>query len=296
MIDFIIIGAQKAGTTTLFQLLNEHPQIFMPAAKELPFFTFDERYAQGLPAYMDEYFGKIPSSCIAGKATPQYLSDPRAAARIAQTLPDVRLIAVLRNPLDRALSHYRMSVRRSIENRTFDQVVRELSASDVAAHVRELETGREAETSCYLAWGEYGRELSAYFSRFPHKHIKIIFTEDLERDPLTVYRDLLAFLGVEEFVPGSLGQRFHEGGTQERMPWLRKAAMIGGIRRLWHLIPGRYRRPVTYWFHQFNIVKERPDESLLSGETGKRLIDYFQPDVQALESLIGRKVPWVQFR
>ena len=294
-LDFVIIGAQKSGTTTLFKLLSEHPEIYMPPGKEVPFFTNDEAYASGLDPYLQELFGGAPSHALWGKATPHYLSDQRASERLWATIPRAKLIAILRDPVDRALSHYRMSVRRGIEERTFDQAISDMLDPKALQAARNLPVGRSSEASTYVVWGEYGRLLDAYFSRFPREQILILFTDELASSPKDTCNRMLIFLGVSPFVPKSLGKRFHEGGTKERFPLVVRLAHEKWIRRLWHAVPLRFRSPMTFWFHQVNIVQEIDTLENYSDQTVKKLQIHYQPDIARLEELIGRKAPWPHF-
>ena len=113
-LDFLIIGAQKSGTTSLFKYLNQHPDIAMPADKEAPYFTNDELYSAGWQHYLGNYFTGYDQELLWGTASPQYMSDLRAAERITRDLPNTRLIAILRNPIERAYSHYLMQKRRGL--------------------------------------------------------------------------------------------------------------------------------------------------------------------------------------
>src|SRR5512134_2872554 len=104
-LDFIIIGAQKAGTTALFRYLRRHPRIYMPLEKEIPFFSDDVLYARGWEQFARRYYGHAPPDRLWGKATPRYMIHPDCPSRIRATMPDTRLIALLRDPIERCISH-----------------------------------------------------------------------------------------------------------------------------------------------------------------------------------------------
>ncbi len=123
---FFIIGAQKGGTTALFEYLRHHPEVYMPPEKEAEFFTGSESDRGGLGRVSSEKFLTSPHEArIAGTASPQYMCDPAVPVRMAARVPDARLIAVLRDPVERAVSHYKMAYRRGDERRSFVQAVRE---------------------------------------------------------------------------------------------------------------------------------------------------------------------------
>src|SRR4051812_47155826 len=103
--DYLIIGAPRSGTTALSKYLAAHPDVFLSNPKELDFFDRQEPTPDALAAYARHFAGATADE-VAGEATPTYLHSPAAVARMAQTVPDARLVAILRNPIDRAYSHY----------------------------------------------------------------------------------------------------------------------------------------------------------------------------------------------
>ncbi|MGH9436648.1 MAG: sulfotransferase family protein, partial [Terriglobia bacterium] len=110
-LNFFVIGAMKAGTTSLHYYLKEHPGLFLPIEKEIPFFAMDELYERGMDWYLDEFFSKAGTGQLLGTVSPPYMLNSKAAERIYRALPDVKLIALLRDPIDRAKSQYKMLVR-----------------------------------------------------------------------------------------------------------------------------------------------------------------------------------------
>lgn len=291
-LDFLIIGAQKAGTTTLFKLLSEHPGIHMPSGKEVPFFTHDDLYEQGLNTYLSQFFGSAPNDKLWGKATPHYLSDPRAPERIAKTLPDIKLIAILREPADRALSHYRMSVRRGFEQRTFEQAIRDMLDVEEIARARELQVGPASETRTYIVRGEYGRLLADYYKRFPSENILVLFTDDLEANPAMVLENIFNFIGVEPFGPAALGKKFHEGGERERFTFHRHLAKLSPVRRIWKAMPPLIRSRIWFWIHLHNLVKNMDSLENYPVSITQSLRDHYIEDEALLEALIKREIPW----
>jgi hypothetical protein len=265
----------------------------MPPAKEVPFFTDDQAFSQGLESYLAAHFKNAPETSLWGKATPHYLSDSRASTRIARELPKVKLIAILRDPSERALSHYRMSVRRGIEHRPFDQAVEQQLKHEQLSAARQLPVGRSSETETYLVWGEYGRLLQPYFDKFSPGNILVLFTSELENDPKRTLDKTVAFLQVDTpHASTLLGKRFHEGGSRERLPWVRALAQVNLIRRIWHTVPKRWRSPATYWFHQYNIVKEQDSLANYNPQTIQRLKDHYREDGRRLCRLLNCEIPW----
>ena len=297
-LDFAVIGAQKAGTTSLFEYLRVHPRIYIPPDKEIPFFTRDKRYEKGWEWYAGEFFSHAPDDALWGTVTPQYMADPRVPRRMFQTMPEVKLIALLRNPVGRAVSHHKMTVRRGTESRTFEQAVSELLDEERARRARELPAGIPNEPECYLVWGEYARILGTYRSVFPEEQMLVLFVEDLEAKPQETLVDILDFLGLtESFTPANLGRRFHEGGTRHRVRTIEKLKKVGILRRSWRLFPDKSRRHFSGRLEKWNTVPGTPaDPVTVDAATVESLVEYYRPEVERLCDLFGREAPWPEFR
>ena len=299
-LDFAVIGAQKAGTSSLFQYLRQHPQLHIPQGKEIPFFSRDERYELGWEWYAQEFFSHAPGEALWGTVSPQYMSDPLAPERMRDTMPEIKLVAILRNPVHRAHSHYKMAILRDLETRSFEQAVRELSEEPMASRVRTLRANIESRSQCYLAWGEYARILGAYYDLFPKEQILVVFSEELESAPLKTYRDILGHLGVSPaFVPDNLGKRYHPGGTKKRTLPVDRLRKVKALRPLWLKIPGRQRMMLfrAYAnFNKWNTIPEPPSDSVsMDPQTLRKVVDFYRPEVGRLRELLGRQVPWPEF-
>jgi Sulfotransferase family len=234
ILDFIVIGAQKSGTTSLFSHLMQHPEIALPPGKERPYFSHDEVFARGWSAYMRDLtrhdaFAQPDRKW--GTVTPQYMvgglyqSNGDAAesndewtvpSRISECLPAVRLIAILRDPVERALSHHRMLVMRGLDRRSFDDAIGELLKADALAKSRR----RPRERTGYVTWGEYGRILAGYFEVFDREQMLVVFTEELERAPAQLLSRIQEFVGVRaDFEPDDLGKRYQAGTIERGFSW-----------------------------------------------------------------------------
>ena len=291
-LDFLVIGAQKSGTTTLFKLLSEHPDIYMPADKEAPFFTLDDLYEQGLAEYLKLYFGRAPQDKLWGKVTPHYLNDPRAPERIALALPDVKLIALLRDPAERALSQFRMSVRRGFETRTFEQAIDTLLNGAELEKARKIQVGPESERHTYIVRGEYGRLLAPFYDRFAHENILVLFTSDLNEKPYEVLEKIYTFLGIVSFLPASIGKKFHEGGERERFTLYRDIAKFSLARKLWRAISPDIRSRIWFWVHHHNVIKGKGSLDDYPVALIQRLRKHYCSDAALLEKMIGQNVAW----
>jgi hypothetical protein len=200
---FIVIGAAKSGTTSLFWYLNEHPEVFMTPMKETNFFAYgvDER---GQLLYGDPEVHRFPIRTLAdyeaqfsdagaaraiGEASPIYLECPQAADRIRRVIPAVRIICSIRHPVDRAYSDYQMYLRH--RGRRLEP------ARDLTRDAAWARPG-----SRWLAIGRYHEHLSRYYDAFPANQIKVLVFDDLRKNALSVAQSVYRFVGVDpEFVP-----------------------------------------------------------------------------------------------
>ena len=196
---FLVIGAQKAGTTALYAYLRQHPAITGPSWKEVSF--FDRHYARGEAWYR----GNFPNSLrargdLVGEASPSYLFHPLAPERVAGLVPEAKLIVLVRNPVDRAYSHYQHEVALGREPLSFEYAV--------AAEYERLrgEEGRLVADPSYFshAWwnytyrarGLYADQLERWLAVFPREQLLVVPSDDLSADPGAAYASVLAFLGA----------------------------------------------------------------------------------------------------
>lgn len=202
---FIIIGAQKAGTTSLFKYLRQHPNILPAHKKEVKF--FDCNFGRGLNWYRSHfpYASELQEGRITGEASPHYLSHPLAPQRVASILPDVKLIALLRNPVERAYSHYQLNVRRRRERLSFAEALEQEEArlGDILQRIR---SGEEVPLFNFLHYaytykGMYAEQLENWLAVFPREQILILKSEDLFTNPAAVFAQVLAFLGLPPWEP-----------------------------------------------------------------------------------------------
>ena len=210
--DYVIVGAQRGGTTSLYRYLTAHPNVGHALTKELRF--FDAHWDRG----PDWYRSRFPSIAratrvsrgtggpyVVGEASPDYLMCPHAPERMAGLLPDVRLIAMLRNPVDRAYSHYRHQVYQGHERLSFEEAI-EAEPERLAG---ELERMLRDPGYVSFAWyhrsyvrrGQYADQLEPWFSRFEEDRWLIVRSEDFYQDPAEVYRRTLEFLGLPPWRP-----------------------------------------------------------------------------------------------
>lgn len=207
--DFIIIGAQRSGSTSLYNYLIEHPDIIPGLMKEVHF--FDNNYHRGANWYrsffpLDTIVRRMERDqqrrVITGEATPYYLFYPHAPKRVHATCPDVKLIVLLRNPVERAYSHYHHEVRLGVEELPFAEAIeREKSHIPIeTAKILEDENYRSFghQNYSYLSRGIYIEQLEAWNAYFPRDNMLVLKSEELFSNPNLVLGRTFAFLGISE--------------------------------------------------------------------------------------------------
>jgi len=195
---FLILGAAKAGTTALYELLSQHPQIYLPFDKEPMFFSHDENYRRGFDWYIKTYFEGAENYPARGEATPHYLYwAEKTAARIASHIPiqDARLVIILRNPVTRAYSWYWNMVKEGKEDLPFLDALR--AEPERLKHEYEKLMKNGAMTYGYLRGSDYIPQIKTFHQFFPHDHFFYMKQEDITNLPSKPFSDLLGFLGAD---------------------------------------------------------------------------------------------------
>jgi len=192
--DFIIAGAPRAGTSWLYEVLDRHPQIYMarPRRPEPKFFLVEEEYARGLEYYSDTWFAGADEK-TAGEKSTNYLESCEAAQRIAACLPRVKLIFILREPAERALSNYRWSRQNGLESLTFAQALRLEPEREAGYNGRE----RLSRPYSYYSRGLYADLLKPYLDLFPLDQLLFLRYEDMISEPGAHVTRTHQFLGIE---------------------------------------------------------------------------------------------------
>lgn len=272
--DFFVVGAPRAGTTSLYHALDRHPQIFVPAVKEPHYYAwpevadtyYDTSFVADAAAYLELFADRQPGQ-LAGDFSTSYLFRHRAASRIRADNPDARIVMVLRHPVERALSHHRMDRR---DGYTLASVVDLLGPTAADPRFR-----RE-----YLDVGRYADQIRAYREHFDDRQIHIILFEDLVGAPTATMRDLFDFLGIDADVDlGPFEARNHTGTSRSdlgrRLQGSPVAAHLG--RRLGRR-PRRLARRLLY----------RPDRTGPDPRDRALLAELLGQEIRELERVIGR--------
>ncbi|MEO0536510.1 MAG: sulfotransferase domain-containing protein [Cyanobacteria bacterium P01_A01_bin.123] len=205
--DFIIVGAQKSGTTSLFKYLSQHPKILHSSPKEILYFDGGtnpkiDNYEKGLNWYRSHFplRFQMKEGYVTGEASPLYLFNSKVPGRISKVLPDVKILVLLRNPVDRAISHYFHQVR--IGKETLP--IMEAMTAEASRLEKALKAGNSRDDSfirySYKTRGYYKEQLARYFNYFPRKQILILKSEDLFGKVTTILEQVFCFLGLDKDV------------------------------------------------------------------------------------------------
>ncbi|QYJ15072.1 hypothetical protein Rxycam_00884 [Rubrobacter xylanophilus DSM 9941] len=283
--DFLVIGAMKCGTTALYYYLDQHPEVYMSPVKEPDFLAFEGEGVAPRNAVTDlssyaALFREAGSARAVGEASHESLYRVRAVENIRRYVPGARFIAVLRDPADRAYSHYLHLVRNGTEP---------LPSFEAAlAAERRGDLGEGFPFRSYVDRGFYLRQLSRYYKAFGEERLRVYLYEDLATRPLWVMRDAFAFIGVDPgFVPDVSLRRNVSGVPRSRLldALLQRQSPLKNLVKT-HL-PSWVRRRVAERFDRlksWNLTKPQP----MHPETRRELVETYREDIMGLQGLIRR--------
>jgi hypothetical protein len=289
-LDFIVIGSARCGTTSLWKHLDSHPQICTPPDKERPFFSIDKDYERGLQWYMGKMFVPGPDDAKYGTVTGGYMAGREeqvrtTASRMRETVPDVRLVALLRDPIERAIAAYRQQTRRGVAKKSFEDTF-----------LPPIAAGKPVLPEA-VGGGEYGRILSIYLDVFPRDQLLVKFTDELETRPKRLMREVFEFIGVDPaHVPPDLDTRYRQGGMETRVSPEAVESLLGYMNsEVWPYVddPGRRRqRGFKWWFkYIWNITPDEQGKEI-SDEAREMLKAHYLPDIEVLRERVGVEPPW----
>jgi hypothetical protein len=267
----MLIGAQKAGTTSLAAWLQAHPDVFVAPEKEVRYFNDPYRFWLG-PEWYRAQFAGWSGERIVCDATP-LMSNPVAVGHMADALPHARLVAVLRHPVERAYSQDQHLRAQGLERRSFRRALQD--------ERREPEGARGRVPRDYLHRSRYDEQIGRVLARYPTAALHIVLFEDLVGDPAATYTGLCRFLGIDDVRPAGLGSAvdprpsfhsplLHRGiGAAERRRWL-PPGIAHRLRRLNEAPPRRY-PPLDAGLRRELVEELRPDVVALSHRLGRDL-------------------------
>lgn len=289
--NFLLIGAARSGTTALYEYLDQHPEIFVCEPKEPHFFALggepldfrgpgddamvNRRAVTDWKAYR-ALFANAGGAKARGEASVSSLYVPRAAARIRERLPDVRILCLLRNPADRAFSAF-MYMR----SRMYEPLADFRAAlADEDRRVGE----RWHHIWHYRRMSLYAESIARFFEAFGRDRVRVHLHDDFRAEPSRVVRDCFEFLGVDpDFVPPERPSALVSGVPRNAV-WQRILMAARPLRnRFLPLVPRRFAQRLKRRLTESNLTRVTPDPALR-----EELLEAFEPDIRALEALLGR--------
>jgi hypothetical protein len=285
--NFFLVGAAKAGTTSIYAYLSEHPQVFFPTVKEPHFFTkvrpapelrFLIEAISKRSAYLRLYACATGHDII-GDASPSYLWHPEVPQRIRAEIPQAKIAIILRDPVERAYSHYLMDYREGAQSRSFyEALLDDMNRPEKGWGVSYL----------YYELGLYAAQVQRYFEAFKPEQVKVLMFEDFRRDPRAVLRELTDFLGLD---PEPLAEidtsRKYNSYAAPRNQVLRRIAGAKLSRILGQAL-------VPHWlgasiFERFFLTQAAKPP--IARRARELLCSLYSPELDKLESFLGRALP-----
>jgi len=277
--NFFIVGAAKAGTTSLYNYLQQVPEVYMSPTKEPRYFTRTKDEYFDIPMNYDKkkylkLFDGVKDEIAIGEATARYLNDPESAKFIHKVVPDARILISLRDPVEKAFSFYLM-LSQSFETRSFHDVI----------HC-EKSSKKYSLTKLYLDSSMYCKQVERYLQTFGKDNVKVLIFEEWINNPVESINDVLKFLGVNNNVKSLVREKYNpfRGARGTSSKFLMSNPIIRKI--IFNLVPFQGKVLLK------KIVTKKEKKPKLSNEDRCFLEKFYKEDVKNLEILLGRKLPW----
>lgn len=301
--NFLVVGAAKAGTTSIYQYLSQHPQVYLSPIKETNYFAKDipldkirkdyykggeldvERYVQtdlseqihiAFVSRWEHYqklFKNVRGERAIGEISNSYLSSDVAAREIYAVNPDMKIIMILRDPIKRAFSHYKMTLRVGLVRDSFyEEVQRDYAAAEKGFRVSHL----------YVEMGQYAAQVRRYLDVFPREQVRIYLFDDLKADAATLIDNMLRFIGVDPQI--SVDTSFQ--ANQASVP--KSAGLVHFLRRTGIRTIAKKVSPRFIAEAAKKIFYKEKDDLTLTQREKDFLRPLFEQDVRELEQIIGR--------
>ncbi len=262
--NFFIVGAPRAGTTSLYRYLKDVPGVYMSPVKE-PHYFGNEGGGRTEAEYLSLFRGGEKSRAI-GEASVSYLRHPAAAKRIQQAAPAARIIILVRDPVEVVHSHYFEFVRRHASDLTLEQLA-----------------AMEKHTNAF-----YCDHVRRYFDIFGADRVKVLVFEEFVQDPRRTVGEVMAFLGIDG-APPEFEARAYNSYAAPRAPLARGLLASNRYRRLWRAVAPAFLRQKLSRRQLLYRPAEKPP---MAEHTRRMLQEKFRADIECLEKLLGRILPW----
>ena len=303
---FIVVGAAKCGTTSLYHYLDKHPEVYMSPIKETnhfsndidpdnfsteyklhesrKHFSLDKWLAAEMPEkrwgwYVknrDQYwqlYGKMKNEKAAGEISNSYLYSATAAAEIKNALPNTKIIMMLRNPIDRLYSHYLANLRDGKTLLTcFEELNYDIAKVDKGWGVSHL----------YIELGLYYEQVKRYLDTFSSDNVKIYFHDDYKKDPERLIGDMFEFIGVDKNIIVDFNEKHNEAKVPKNKYFIHLISVLGIKKRIFRILPKNIKKNIKNSF--FKDEKVTP----LTPQERNRIMNYYVKDIEKLGKLVNR--------
>ena len=278
--NFLVIGAEKSGTTWLYHNLKQHPQIFLPETKEIHYFNArnsnleeQDRYSKQNIDWYESFFRNASSEKAVGEITPMYICDEHAYKRIHETLGEVKLIVMLRNPIDRAYSHYWMARWKGHVNDSFKKIV-------------------ETKDQRFIQRGLYGEQLERYYKLWSPENTQVLIFDNFFENKNTYLKKIFDFLEIDEsgFLEDHLINHKIYGSGSYKSPFLYKFQKETAkfLRKFPVLHPAMDKVKKSGLISSIeNMNRDKESYPAMPDELRSELRDYYSSDIDKLEQLVG---------
>ena len=289
-VNFFIIGAAKSGTTSLGKYINEHPDVFMCPKKEPRYFALKDSKDTSvmgprgniLPldgiTDLEKYrslFNDASNESIVGDNSPRYMEkSTKSSKHIFQYNPDAKLLAILRNPIDRSYSHFQMNVRSTVEDENYINKDGSLNEGVLTERLSD---------SFYVKKGMYGEQLSDFLDMFPQSQVKVVLFENLKNNPLLLIKSIYRFLEVDtSFIP-DIGSKYNVGGIP-KSSWLQQLIKSpSSLKSIAHkVIPNSLYTNMKWYIYKRN-QRKAPE---LPASVHKQLVNHYKRDIRKLQNCV----------
>jgi len=275
--NFFIVGAARSGTTTLYYILKKHPQIFMSATKEPNFFCEDQYYKK--INNWEEYLGlfkKVKNEKIVGEASVKYLYSKTAASNIKFKIKNPKILILLRNPLNRAFSHYRWEKRADKEKLNFKDAIK-----------KEPERINQGWSFSYhyTQVGMYYKQVKRFIDTFGRKNVKIILFEEFTKNHQKILKEIYEFLEIKPLLHNKISH--YNISNKLKIKKINQFMGKNYLIQRWlkKIIPSEMRKKIVYYIINKLNVSQPKIEINLSKQEKLNLYKKFIPDIKKLGSL-----------
>ena len=277
--NFFIVGAARAGTTSLYTYLKNTPGVYMSEHKEPHYFVDNMKTGAYDESKYLQLFKKIKNEKAIGEASTGYLIDPSSAKCIHDKIPDAKIIILLRDPVERAFSSYLTYATRT---------KKDLSSHEIFLETFGTKFGLKYDKNPYLGRGLYSSQVKKYLKIFGEENVGIWFFEDMKKDTMQVVKEVLKFLKIDSLPPDNVSKIYnpylvYRGKIIEYLCFNKTIRKIAPI-----FLPSLALRHLV--FNKLFIKEGQKPK--LSENDRRKLENYYYDDVIALEKALKRKIPW----